>query len=232
MIAKLSVISIMLLTCSYAVAGSSAIGTASARGDIRIDGYTVNGNATLFDGTVVETGQATAALRLSGGIEIKLGIGSRGTLHGDRIVLEQGASEFAPSSSFSVEAKGLHVTASEPNSRAVVSMTGLKTVDVAALAGGFQITDGRGLVLAHLTSGRAMSFAMQPETNGGKITVEGQIYKNDGHYFILQTLSNNKYELKGKGFFWSEGREATITGTIDPRATPVGGAIAVIIVSR
>ena len=34
------------------------------------------------------------------------------------------------------------------------------------------------------------------------------------------------------GLFWSEEREVTITGTIDPRATPTGGAIAVILVSE
>ncbi len=227
MIPKLPVIAAMVFMCSYAVAGTTAIGTASARGDMRVDGYSVNGNATLFDGTVVETGQATAALRLGGGVEIKLGIGSRSTLHRDRIVLEQGASEFAPSSPFSVEAKGLRVTPSEPNSRAVVSMTGLNTVDVAALAGGFQVTNGRGLVLAHLTSGRAMSFAMQAETSG-TIKVEGQLYKEGGHYYILESLSNTRYLLNGKGFFWSEGKEVIITGTVDQRATPTGGAKAVV----
>src|SRR6202035_1142736 len=97
----------MLLTCSYAMAGSTAIGTASARGDMRIDGDSVKGNATLFDGTVVETGQATAALRLDRGIEIKLATGSRGTLYRDRIVLQQGTSEFAPSGPFYLEANGL-----------------------------------------------------------------------------------------------------------------------------
>src|SRR6202051_831344 len=102
MISKLPVIAIMLFACSYAVAGSTAIGTVSARGDIRIDGDSVKGNATLFDGTVVETGQATAALRLARGVEIKLAIGSRSTLYRDRIVLQRGASEFAPSSPFSL----------------------------------------------------------------------------------------------------------------------------------
>ena len=229
MISKLPVCAAMFLMCSYAAAGSNAIGTASARGDMRIDGYAVKGNATLFDGTVVETDQATAALRLGQGVEIKLASASRGTLYRDRMVLEQGESEFASSNSFSLEAKGLRVTPDQPSSRAVVSMTGLTTIEVAALAGGFQIANDRGLLLAHLSTGRAMSFAMQTQTGGGgSITVEGQLYKEDGHYYIMQSLSNTIYLLKGRGFFWSEGQEVTITGTTDPRATPTGGAKAVI----
>jgi len=233
MISKLPAIAIMLFGCSYAVAGSNAIGTVSARGDIRIDGDSVKGNATLFDGTVVETEQATAALRLARGVEIKLATGSRSTLYRDRIVLQRGASEFAPSSLFSLEANSIRVRPNEPNSRALVSMTGPNTVEVADLAGGFQVTDDRGLLLAHLSTGRTMSFAMQAETNAsGKITVTGQIRKEGGHYFLIEDTRNLRYELKGKGFFWLESQEVTIIGTVDPHATPVEGAVAVVDVSE
>ena len=74
-----------------------------------------------------------------------------------------------------------------------------------------------------------MSFAMQAEgSGGGTLKVEGLLYKEDGHYFIIESLSNTRYLLNGRGFFWSDGQEVTITGTIDPRATPTGGAKAVI----
>ena len=53
---KLPAVLMILSTFSYAAAGTTAIGTVSARGDMRVDGYRVNGDATLFDGTVVETG--------------------------------------------------------------------------------------------------------------------------------------------------------------------------------
>ena len=76
---KLPAVLMILSTFSYAAAGTTAIGTVSARGDMRVDGYRVNGDATLFDGTVVETGQASAASLLDKGVEIKLAQDSRGT---------------------------------------------------------------------------------------------------------------------------------------------------------
>src|SRR5665213_2037084 len=65
MFRKLQVAAILLCMLSYAAAGTVSIGTASARGDLRVDSYLVKGNATLFDGSVVETGQTTANLRLT-----------------------------------------------------------------------------------------------------------------------------------------------------------------------
>ena len=67
MISKLFAAAMVLCAASYATAGTTAIGTVSARGSLRVDGYAVKGDATLFNGTVVETGQASAALRLNKG---------------------------------------------------------------------------------------------------------------------------------------------------------------------
>src|ERR1035438_2849300 len=121
MLRKLQVAAVMSCMLSYAAAGTVSIGTASARGDMRVDSYTVKGNATLFDGSVVETGQATADLRLNKGTEITMSTGSRGTLYRDHLVLQRGESELAANSSFQLEANGFRVTPSEPNSRGVVS---------------------------------------------------------------------------------------------------------------
>ena len=45
------------LTSSFAA--SASIGTVVAKGAFRVDSATVNGNATLFEGTVVESGAAS-----------------------------------------------------------------------------------------------------------------------------------------------------------------------------
>src|ERR1700733_14309784 len=74
MAAKNYLLAMIFVTFSYASASgaTNAIGTVSARGDFRVDGNSVWGNGTLFDGTTVETGQATATLRLANGTEIML----------------------------------------------------------------------------------------------------------------------------------------------------------------
>ena len=67
MIDGLKVLLVVVCMLSNAEAGTVLIGTASARGDMRVDNYTVKGGATLFDGSVVETGQASADLHLGAG---------------------------------------------------------------------------------------------------------------------------------------------------------------------
>ena len=86
MVRNLAVAAMLAATLANASAGTVAIGTASARGDMRVDQYKVNGNATLFDGSVVETDQATADLRLDKGVDITMSTGSRATLYHDHIV--------------------------------------------------------------------------------------------------------------------------------------------------
>ena len=128
MIDKLKVLVVVLCMLSFAEAGTVSIGTASARGDMRVDSHIVKGGATLFDGSVVETGQASADLHLGEGTEITMASSSRGTLYRDHLVLQQGASELSASSPFKLEAEGLRVIPSEPNSHAVVSLRAGNTV--------------------------------------------------------------------------------------------------------
>src|ERR1019366_9619255 len=104
MVRNLAVVAMLVATLSNGYAGSVAIGTVSARGDMRVDQYKVNGNATLFDGSVVETDQATADLRLDKGVAVTMSTGSRATFYRDHLVLQNGMSELTSASPFQVEA--------------------------------------------------------------------------------------------------------------------------------
>ncbi|MGC2328453.1 MAG: hypothetical protein WA604_17195, partial [Candidatus Sulfotelmatobacter sp.] len=161
MAGKSYLLGMILVSFSYAYAagGAGSIGTVSARGDLRVDGYMVSGNGTLFNGTAVETEQATATLRLDNGTEIKLAINSHGVVYRDHLVLLQGKSQVKTSGSpFHLEADGLRVSPSGPNSLGVIALRPASTVDVAALTGEFRIADDAGLSVAHVVTGAAMSF--------------------------------------------------------------------------
>ena len=231
---RLLALAVVFSAMPYAFAGTVAIGTASVRGDMHVDGYKVSGDATLFDGSVLQTGQASADLRLNKGAEIKLATDSRGTLYRDRLVLQQGSSQWTPSSSFSLEANGLHVTPNEPNSTGLVSVGGADTVEVAALTGGFQVRNENGLLLARVIPGHVMSFgAIQsgtPESNS--ITVTGAVSFEGGLYFITVAKTGVVYELEGSDFSKEFGATITVTGTIDQNTKPAYGAAAVIDVSK
>jgi hypothetical protein len=199
---------------------------------MRVDSYMVRGNATLFDGSVVETGQASAVLRLENGARIAMETSSRGVLHRDRFVLQRGTSELTASTSFQIEANGLHFTPSHANSRGVISITSGDTVEVAALTGSFGVTDDLGFLLANVSPGRSMSFAIQADKNSLACTGTGQISLEGGNYFLTIASTGVKYELVGKDLAklrgYLAGESFTIKGTIVSGATPADGAAAVI----
>lgn len=224
------------IAASSLALASTAIGTASARGDIRVDGYSIVGNATLFDGSAVETSQATATLRLDKGTEIKLATGSLGMLYRDHMVLQHGKSELATSDHFQMEASGFRVIPTESNARGVVAVNGLGSIEVAALNGSFQVTNGRGMVLGKVVPGSAMSFAGQ---GSGSITVTGKVSSVNGHYYVTDGNGvmheivgrDADQEVANKGLDKWVGKTVTINGTIDTGMTATGGAANVIDVS-
>jgi len=228
MFRKLQAVAALMCMLSYAAAGTVSIGTASARGDMRVDSYMVRGNATLFDGSVVETGQATADLRLDKGAEITMSTSSRGTLYRDRLVLQRGESELAASSPFKLVANGLRVTPNEKNSRGVVSLRAGNTVEVASLNGSFGVMNDQGILLANVRPGSVVSFAMQAGANPTSFSGVGMVSYEDGHYYLTDN-ANVKYEITGKDFKQYVGTKVVISGTIQAPATE--GAPSVISVS-
>jgi hypothetical protein len=208
---------------SYASAGTVSIGTASARGDMRVGNYMVKGNATLFDGSVVETGQATANLRLNKGTEITMSTSSRGTLYRDRLVLQRGELEMAASSSFKLEANGLRVTPNEPNSRGVVSMKPGKTVEVAALNGSFGVTNDHGVLLANVRPGKPISFAMQAGGNPISFSGTGMVSFENGNYYLTSD-AGVKYKVTCQDLKKYVGKKVRVSGTVQALATPEEGA--------
>jgi len=232
MLKKLQVIAVLMCVSSYAGAGAVSIGTASARGDMRVDSYTVKGNATLFNGSVVETGQASADLRLAKGTEITMATDSRGTLYRDRLVLQRGKSELAATKSFQLEAIGLHVTPSAPNSRGIVSMRSAGTVEVAAVTGSFGVTNNQGILLANVRPGVPVSFAVQAGGEAAKtFTATGKVnVAFDGRYYLV-TKTGAKYEIRGSDLARLVGKTVKITGTIAPETASTAGVTAVVAVT-
>jgi hypothetical protein len=86
MLNKLQAALALFCMATYAFAGTTVLGTASVHGDMRVDGYTVQGNATVFDGSVVETGNASANLRMGHGVNLSISKSSRGTIYQDPLL--------------------------------------------------------------------------------------------------------------------------------------------------
>lgn len=230
MLKKVQAVLALFCMASYASGATAVLGTASVRGNMLVDGYTVSGDATVFNGSVVETGDASANLRMGRGVDITMSKSSRGTIYQDRFVLQRGESELTAPGSFELEANGLHVAANKPNSVAVVGLTAANSVQVAALSGSVEVRDGQGILLSNVLPGRPLSFAMQTQANSSPYTVStvGLLDFENGQYY-LTTDENVKYALTGQDFQKFVGDKVVITGMLQPapQATGTAGTIAV-----
>lgn len=224
MFSKAHLVAGFFIAISGIASASTAIGTASAPGNMRVDGYQITGNATLFDGTAIQTAQATATLRLVKGTEIKLATNSMGMLFRDHMVLQHGKTELVTSDPYLVEASGFRVIPSSPRSRAVVSINDLGNIQVASVSGDFQVTNGTGYVVGRVRSGSAMSFMMQAV--GSSVTLTGMLSKSDGHFFLTDA-NGTLTELVGKNVDKYVGKQVTVTGTMTDKK-PDGGATSVV----
>jgi hypothetical protein len=93
-----SVLSFLL--SSVVALAAPAIGIVTASGHFNVEGSQVWGNATLFDGTVVETSTASSELALRNGVKVQLAAGSRARIWQNRLVLEKGIAQLAAPASF------------------------------------------------------------------------------------------------------------------------------------
>jgi hypothetical protein len=215
-------------SCASALGATSAIGTVSARGDIRVDGNSVWGNGTLFDGTTVETGQATATLRLANGTEIMLATDSHGVVYGDHLVLLQGKSQLKTfGTPFVLEADGLRVVPTEPNALGIVSLGPANTVDIAAVAGDFRVVDQASLSVAHVSRGAAISFpatqsASAPTGGSPSVEVSGKVTYENGDYY-LTTDQGVKFQLvTGDELKRFTGKDVVVSGFLQAAEKPSG----------
>ena len=94
------------LVFSVVALAAPAIGIVTASGHFNVEGSQVWGNATLFDGTTIETSSASSELALRNGVKVQLAAGSRARIWQNRLVLEKGIAQVAAPASFDARVSG------------------------------------------------------------------------------------------------------------------------------
>jgi hypothetical protein len=205
-----------------AMAAPPVIGTVTAAGAFRVDNSGVAGNATLFEGSLVETAGALSTTSLQSGARVLLGSMSKGRFFGDRMILEKGAGQLDKAENFRVEARGLTIQPETGNASARVTLGNGTRVEVAAFTGSFRVLNDRGVLVANLASGRAMEFEPQPSNTPSKLT--GCLVVRGVHYLLTDETTSVVVELGGPGLEKEKGNRVEVTGAMDPTATPVSDA--------
>ena len=226
---------VLLLTSGFLfalVAVPPPIGVANSSGEFRVDGSTIQGNGTLFDGAVIETTSARSVLQISGA-QVTLLPGSRAQVYRDRAVLEKGAGIVTHAQHLTVEAASLRIAASAGDAIVQVERTGPARVVVATAAGSAEVRNASGLLIASLNPNRALAFnttASEAQTSAatGAVKLTGVVQSDGGSFFLTDSTTGVRMELRGKDLARYAGKQVTFEGSIIPGATPAAGASQVV----
>jgi hypothetical protein len=179
---------------AVAVAASPAMGPAigivTASGHFTLDRSQVWGNATVFEGSVVETGSASSEVALRNGAKLQLAKDSRARILSDRVVIEKGIGQVSAPESFEVNVANLRI---HSTGRLRVNLG--QTVEIAALLGSARVASASGMLLAAIPAGRVMNFS--PQAANGTVTRTGCLLFKDNHYIMQDENTQEVVELSG-----------------------------------
>jgi hypothetical protein len=230
---------LMLLAGSAAVwlmAAGTSIGIAVTKGGFLVDHAHISGNATLFDGSSVETATAASRLQLNNGVVVRLDADARATVYQRRLILERGVGQMEsaglPNHGYEVEARSLHISPSTNDTVTRISLLNARQVQVGALRGAVRVTNSTGLLVARLEAGNSMSF--EPDEAGASVPTRasGCLVGKDGKVILSDQTTNVVLELQGKDLDSQIGNRIQITGTAVKDSPPVSGAPQVIRVTE
>jgi len=208
------------------------IGIAVANGTFQVDNAQVAGNSTLFDGSKVETTEASSRLRLQNGTRVELAAGSRAAVFQNRTLLEKGFGEFQAASSYQIEARGLRISSAGGRSIVRVRLDGEKTVLVAALNGPARVFKTSGPLIANVAAGASLRFEPQAQPESAA-RMSGCLLRKAGRFILVEQTANVVVELRGDAAQLSAqlGNRVEIQGAVDASGQPVEGASQVVRVS-
>src|SRR5580658_2995019 len=220
-----------VIVCAFSSLGllsaaTSGIGVAMSEGSILIDSSSAAGNATIFNGSTLETQTASSQVHLNGGAQLRLASDSRGTVFSDHVDLQKGS---AGITGYSANASGLSVRA-DGKASATISMRDHGVVEIAALTGDVHVFNAAGLNVANLVPGRALDLKPQDAGANAPSSLTGCAVKAGGNTLLTDETSNVTVQLKGGNV--KTGQRVQITGSMVPNATPPSGATQVINVTN
>jgi hypothetical protein len=223
------VLTIALGSLSFSMARPPAIGVVTTRGESRVDQVRVAGNGTVFDGSIVETGNTRSELTLKRGGVVILAADSRAKVFADRLVLERGLAEVSESSTYAIEARTLNALPDTNTARLQVGLIGSSKVRVATTNGAADVRSAKGVLVARLNPGYTMEFdpaAAPPEA----AQVNGVVVKAGDAYFLTDEATQVTVELRGEGLQNAVGKRVHVSGSVEA-GTPAKGATQIVRVS-
>jgi len=197
-----------------AAAASKHIGVAVGKGDIRVDKTFVHGNATMFSGAAVETGDGVSRLLLSAGAEYLLGPRSKARVYSDRLELEVGSAELHNTNDGAFGVGSLSVRPAGSRGVLRVFRFGDGFTEIAALQGGATLYNSSGKLLASVPAGLGLAFDPQAAGALPPQRLHGRVTAKDGKYFITDCSTGESMELQGEDVVRWIGKTVDVSGSV------------------
>lgn len=222
----------LLVVCGILVAVSASppiVGVARSPGTFRINDASVPGIATLLDGASIATIRSASDVNLTYGGRLMLASASAAGVYQDRLILDRGAAELNSSASYRVDARDLRIQGADAAARIRVAVDASDRVQVAALAGSAEVRNSQGLPVARVLAGTALQVR---QTGESKTTLTGQVFEQNGKYFLTDDTNKVTVELRGPAVKSKVGKRVKVIGLLLAGETPAGGASQVINVTQ
>jgi hypothetical protein len=214
----------LLIAVPAGFAATPAIGVAMSEGSIMVNDARTPGNATIIDGSVLQTESTASQVRFKDGAQLRVDAGSRARLFSDHVDLQRGSVKI---SDYVAKANGLSVKA-EGGSSANVTVKG-DIVEVAALTGDVHVFNATGLNVANLLPGRALDLKPQDAGASSPSSFIGCAVKSGNDLLLTDETSYVTAQLRGGKI--TEGQRIQVTGSLVPNGTPVAPATQVVSVT-
>lgn len=194
-----------------------------ASGPFHIDSAEIKGNASLFEGSMLATGEASSKLRINGGARLEVAPDSQARVFARRAVLERGAGQLQGAAPYLLEARTLRITVPSAAGIARVQLDEGGAVLVSAVNGPVRVSNSTGVLVANLAAGRSLRFQPQAAASDA-FEATGCLLKKQGRFIIVDQTTSQVFELRSGELNAELGNRVTVKGVSLSAAQPVAGA--------
>jgi len=208
------------------VAGASVIGMTSGQSGVVLDNSKVGSNATLFDGSTVQT-TSYSRIHLNDGTRLDFGADSKAQVFARRATLETGTTEVQSASGYEIDTQMLKILPAEATSVARIRIGDGSRVFVTAVNAPVRVLNKDGMLVARVKPGVPLSFLPQA-AGASAFDKTGCVLEKNGAAILVDESGNEVSELRGTDLRRAVGNRVHVTGSVETGATPAGGASQVV----
>lgn len=227
---------ILLFTCTSVLGAATvpSIATMTTNGEVSVDGSTVQSNATLFNGSVLQTADVSSDVRMTDGSEMVLNPRSRMTLYRDHAVLDQGLAQLKNARKNTVVANGLRVSSENSTGSVFVKIEDPTHIEVSAHNAAADVRTPAGNLVARIEPGKALGFDTAPRIgmSNSSVVLRGTLRPAAKAFVLTDSTTGVTFELKGSNLASYSGQQVQIAGLLSPAAPSIPGASGLVDVSQ